>query len=305
MSGLTAVSGEVLAPLDELAAEANRRHGLYETSTHTALEHAWHAGQALIDAKAQLKHGEWAGWLEQNFAGAHRTANDYMAFRREIPNSQSTANLAAGGVDGVLKQLRTERRDGKREAKRDQNRQLVEHAPSLASVGERFPTIMLDPPWDWGDEGDVDQMGRAKPTYATMPLEELAAQPIAQLAEPDAHLYLWITNRSLPKGFGLLDAWGFRYVTTLTWIKPSFGMGNYFRGSTEHVLFGVRGSLSLLRNDVGTHFAAPRTARHSQKPEEFYELVETCSPGPWFEWPARQRRNGWVVSGAEVDERAA
>ena len=89
-------------------------------------------------------------------------------------------------------------------------------------------------------------------------------------------------------------------MTALTWVKPSFGMGNYFRGSTEHVLFGVRGSLPLLRADVSTHLAAPRPPRHSQKPDAFYELVEACSPGPWLDWPARQPRDGWRAYGAEV-----
>lgn len=196
--------------------------------------------------------------------------------------------------------LRRAAKEAKRDQARGQNRELVKGAPRLATVAERFSAIVLDPPWDWGDEGDADQLGRARPTYATMPFEDIAAQPIDKIAHDNAHLYLWITNRSLPKGFDLLNRWGFRYVTTLTWVKPSFGMGNYFRGSTEHVLFGVRGSLPLLRNDLGTHFHAPRPPRHSQKPEEFYTVVESCSPGPWLEWPARRYRDGWVVSGAEV-----
>jgi N6-adenosine-specific RNA methylase IME4 len=195
---------------------------------------------------------------------------------------------------------RREVKEREREDRRQQNRELVASAPRLAADGERFETIMLDPPWDWGDEGDVDQFGRATPTYATMPIAEIAEEPIGERAADDAHLYLWITNRSLRKGFALLDGWGFRYVTCLTWVKPSIGMGNYFRGSTEHVLFGVRGSLPLLRADIGTHFEAPRPPQHSQKPDAFYELVETCSPGPWFEWPARRERPGWAVSGAEV-----
>jgi N6-adenosine-specific RNA methylase IME4/transposase-like protein len=199
-------------------------------------------------------------------------------------------------VDQVLRA----RKEHTRDQQREQNREMVRQATRLAAVGERFGAIVLDPPWDWGDEGDADQLGRARPTYATMPFKEIAAQPIDAVAQDNAHLYLWITNRSLPKGFELLERWGFRYVTALTWVKPSIGMGNYFRGSTEHILFGVRGSLPLLRADVGTHFHAPRPPQHSQKPDEFYALVESCSPGPWLEWPARRRRDGWVVSGAEI-----
>jgi N6-adenosine-specific RNA methylase IME4 len=211
-----------------------------------------------------------------------------------LPSVRQAVALLTTGAD-------RESKEAEREAKRQANRQLLLQAPRLADLDETFPTVVLDPPWDWGDEGDIDQLGRATPTYATMPIDELATQPIDELAEPDAHLYLWITNRSLPKGFALLEHWGFRYITLLTWVKPTFGMGNYFRGSTEHVLFGVRGSLPLLRADVGTHFLAGSPRRkHSEKPDEFYELVETCSPGPWLDWPARRKRNGWVTLGAEI-----
>ncbi len=190
----------------------------------------------------------------------------------------------------------------RRDQVREQNRKLVQQTapPVVVAANTRFATLVIDPPWDWGDEGDADQFGRARPTYSTMSFAEIRDLPIAEMAEPNAHIYLWITNRSLPKGFALLEAWGFRYVTMLTWCKPHFGMGNYFRGSTEHVLFGVRGSLPLLRNDVGTWFTAPRGERHSAKPDSFYSLVETCSPGPWLEMFARSQRPGWQVWGAEA-----
>lgn len=110
-------------------------------------------------------------------------------------------------------------------------------------------------------------------------------------------MYLWVTNRSLPKAFVLIEAWGFRYVTCLTWCKPSIGMGNYFRGSTEQILFAVKGSQQLKRHDVGTHFTAPRGKGHSAKPDEFYQLVESCSYAPFIDIFGRKERDGWSVWG--------
>jgi N6-adenosine-specific RNA methylase IME4 len=200
-------------------------------------------------------------------------------------------------VSRAVRQIKEQRR----EAERLENHVEVQATPDIHSLcGGNFRTIVIDPPWDWGDEGDQDQLGRARPTYATMPFAELAALPLLDICDRDAHLYLWITNRSLPKGFALLDAWGFRYITALTWCKPHFGMGNYFRGQTEHVLFGVRGSLPLRRKDVGTWFAATRPAGHSSKPPELTTLVESCSPGPYLELFARAPREGWTVWGAEA-----
>ena len=111
-----------------------------------------------------------------------------------------------------------------------------------------FNVIVIDPPWDVSDEGDVNQFGRANPCYATMPYAEIVKLPVKDIAAADSHLYLWITNRSLFKGFDLIKAWGFRYVACLTWCKitpagkPALGIGNYFRGSSEQMLFAVRGS---------------------------------------------------------------
>lgn len=191
-------------------------------------------------------------------------------------------------------------KEQQREAVREENRELVRESVPLEKIKGPFSCIVADPPWDWGDEGDVDHFGRGRPVYKTESFDELLTRGVADLADKNCHLYLWITNRSLPKGFAILEAWGFRYVTCLTWCKPSIGMGNYYRGSTEQILFGVRGSLSLLRSDVGTWFAAARPGRHSAKPKEFYNLVESCSPGPWLEMFGREPRKGWVVWGAEV-----
>lgn len=210
---------------------------------------------------------------------------------------ETVVKLAANDI--TLVQAQRELKEQVREQRREENRIIVQQATPLADVSARFATIVVDPPWDWGDEGDVDQMGRARPDYATMPYEKLLALPVADLADTDCHLYLWITNRSLPKGFALLEAWGFRYITCITWVKDgAFGLGNYFRGATEHILFGVKGSQPLKRKDARTVFHAPRGPQgHSSKPVEIYAFVESCSPGPYLELFSRTNRADWTAWG--------
>jgi N6-adenosine-specific RNA methylase IME4/transposase-like protein len=203
-------------------------------------------------------------------------------------------------------QVKRELKEQAREARREENRQKISAVPepeNAAAVADaKFATIVIDPPWDWGDEGDQDQLGRARPDYSTMSIEQLEQLDVGGLADEDCHIYLWITNRSLPKGFRLLEAWGFRYITAITWVKPNFGMGNYFRGQTEHVLFGVKGSQPLKRKDVGTSFNAMRgTGGHSSKPAAFLDLVESCSPGPYIEMFSRSSRNGWITWGENAN----
>lgn len=226
----------------------------------------------------------------------------YISDAKRIKNDAPDLFEKVKDGEITIPQAKRTMKEQERQEKREQNHALVQQAesPLVAVDGQTFETIVIDPPWDWGDEGDCDQFGRARPTYATMTIDQIAALPVSELATPNAHIYLWITNRSLPKGFALLEGWGFRYITTLTWCKPSFGMGNYFRGSTEHVLFGVRGSLPLLRKDMGTWFEAQRPGAHSAKPDRLFEIVESCSPGPWLEMFSRRQRPGWVAWGAEA-----
>ncbi len=205
-------------------------------------------------------------------------------------------------ISGVFKTLQRAEKEEKREAERKEDKKKAKKVKSPEELFEKvkFTTIVIDPPWDWGDEGDVNQLGRAKPDYSTMSLEELKKLPIPNITKKDAHIYLWITNRSLPKGFELLQAWGFRYITCLTWCKPSFGMGNYFRGSTEHLLFGVKGSLPLKNKNTGTWFQAKRgKGGHSSKPDELYKLVEKCSPGLYLDYFGRKERKGWYTYGVK------
>jgi N6-adenosine-specific RNA methylase IME4 len=226
--------------------------------------------------------------------------------KRESVEAQMLAKVPRREFERVKSGEKTKvqiRRDFKelaREAKRADNFEKIKNAPDIKGVNGLFSTIVIDPPWDWGDEGDVDQLGRARPDYHTMSVDQIAALPVGRLAADDAHLYLWITNRSLPKGFGLIEKWGFRYITCLTWCKPSIGMGNYFRGSTEQILFGVKGSMPLKRKDAGTWFGAKRPGRHSAKPPEFIGLVESCSPGPYLEMFGRTERPGWKIWGEEA-----
>ena len=225
--------------------------------------------------------------------------NDAAKLKEERPDAFEKIKTGEATITQIKREIKEEQREARREENRAKVAEVVAPAPAaIAESGAKFATIVIDPPWDWGDEGDQDQLGRARPDYSTMSLSDLLALPVGELADDDCHIYLWITNRSLPKGFQLLERWGFRYITALTWVKPSFGMGNYFRGQTEHVLFGVKGSQMLKRRDVGTVFHAARGPNgHSSKPVEFYELVESCSPGPYLEMFSRVSRPDWTTWG--------
>lgn len=166
-----------------------------------------------------------------------------------------------------------------------------------------YRTIVADPPWRYRTHtAPSGRPGRrrlsppnASAQYSTLTAAAIAAMPVSDIAERDAHLYLWATNPLLREAFDVMDAWGFRYITTLTWRKSGggAGMGYYFRVETEHVLFGVRGDAPIpVDRRERNWFDAPRRG-HSVKPPEFFDIVERVSPGPRVELFARQPRLGW------------
>ena len=217
----------------------------------------------------------------------------------ETAPEELKAELREGNItiNQAYQQVKRAEKEAQREETRQQNAEKIQMLSNPLEAQGLFQTIVIDPAWDWGDEGDVNQFGRARPDYHTMPIEEIEALPVSKIAADNCHLYIWVTNRSMPKAFNLMKKWGFRYITCLTWVKPSIGMGNYYRGSTEHVLFGVKGQQPLKRHDVGTWFEAPRGEHHSAKPDEFYRLVESCSYAPYIDIFGRREREGWSVWG--------
>ncbi|WP_081860185.1 MT-A70 family methyltransferase [Microbacterium sp. Cr-K29] len=184
-------------------------------------------------------------------------------------------------------------------------------APPLPTVEGGYATIYADPPWQFQNRtGKVAPEHRRLDRYSTMDLEAIKALPVADVAAKNAHLYLWVPNALLPEGMDVMKAWGFRYVSNIIWAKrrkdggpDGRGVGFYFRNVTEILLFGVRGSMRTLapaRSQV--NMVETRKREHSRKPDEFYPLIEACSPGPRLEMFARRAQPGWDVFGDESDE---
>ena len=199
-----------------------------------------------------------------------------------------------------------------------------------AQLGVKYRTIVVDPPWDHSDgtgfsfgeravkfspngkprPRETGQPRTTRPPYGCLTLQEIAALSVSDLAEKNAHLYLWTTNRYLRHSFEVLDAWGFKVSATLTWCKAPMGfMGGAYRSSTEFCHFARRGSLPHKAQAPSRWFTWQRqgwtqsdpAAKHSRKPDPFFDLVESVSPGPYLELFARRPREGWHVWGNEVE----
>ena len=162
-----------------------------------------------------------------------------------------------------------------------------------------YKTILADPPWPEYGGGKIKR--GADTHYSLMSISEITTYMVEncnQLASANSHLYLWTTNNYLPLALKVMTACNFEYKTIITWVKDRIGLGQYFRGITEHCLFGVRGMVPYAiedgkRQQGRTVIDAPRTT-HSTKPIEIYEMIEKVSQPPYLELFARQKREGWT-----------
>lgn len=182
----------------------------------------------------------------------------------------------------------------------------------LKFVGKKkYSTIMADPPWQFQNRtGKMAPEHKRLARYPTMTLQDIKDLPVEAIADDRAHLYLWVPNALLPEGLQVMDAWGFKYKSNLIWYKirkdggpDRRGVGFYFRNVTEVLLFGVRGKdiRTLQPGRRQENIMCTQKREHSRKPDEQYNIIESCSWGPYLELFARGKRKGWATWGNQAN----
>ncbi len=183
----------------------------------------------------------------------------------------------------------------------------------LQTLGEvKFRTVLADPPWRFTNRtGKVAPEHRRLARYGTMSTDEICELPVKSVTQPTSHVYMWVPNALLPDGLRVMAAWGFEYKANIVWHKvrkdggaDGRGVGFYFRNVTEIILFGVRGKNARTeppgRSQV--NYLSSRKREHSRKPDEQYDLIESCSKGPYLELFARGTRDNWTYWGNQATE---
>jgi N6-adenosine-specific RNA methylase IME4 len=151
--------------------------------------------------------------------------------------------------------------------------------PPLPGRGP-YRVIVADPPWPYEIASEESTIRGVWP-YPTMSIAEIASTDVASIAHDHAILWLWTTNYHMQVVFDLLRGWGFQHRTILTWAKDHMGAGDWLRGQTEHAVFAIRGKPTVTISDQTTLLHAP-VRGHSEKPKEFYDLVERLCPAPRY-----------------------
>lgn len=161
--------------------------------------------------------------------------------------------------------------------------------------------LAIDPPWPFVLYSDAGSEKSASAHYQTMSMEEIAALPVGHLAQGDCLVLLWATGAILPEAIDILRGWGAVYKSEMVWVKRTkngkirVGTGYRCRSMHEPVLIGTYG------NPVHKPFPSVfdgLARRHSEKPEEFYEMCERHMPNAKkIELFSRRSRKGWQTFG--------
>jgi N6-adenosine-specific RNA methylase IME4 len=190
--------------------------------------------------------------------------------------------------------------DARRKLNLIERRREIAQMPPLTSLDGPFAVIYGDPPWAW--EFSVDDGDKVESHYPTMPLAEICNLPVASIAAPDCVLFLWSPSPKLQEALAVMCGWSFEYRTCMVWDKGSIGPGYYARQQHELLLIGTRGQpRTPLHENRPTSVVRAKRGRHSEKPEEFCQIIEAMYPAVTrVELFARKRRENWAAWGSEV-----
>lgn len=167
---------------------------------------------------------------------------------------------------------------------------FVRTLAELVEQGRKYSTIYADPPWPYNNQGTRAATGNH---YPTMTLDQIRSEPVNELAARNSHLHLWTTASFIAEALSVIEAWGFTYKSMFVWVKPSLGIGNYYRMAHELMLLGVRGTLAF-RDKAQRSWLELKRSGHSRKPEAVRQLVEKVSPAPYLEIYGRRPPEPWL-----------
>jgi N6-adenosine-specific RNA methylase IME4 len=175
--------------------------------------------------------------------------------------------------------------------------------PPLPGNGRPYRVAVADVPWPH-EPDDEDPSRRGLRPYLTMSIEQICTLDITSIMHADSILWFWVSNFHLRYAYQvlLLDAWDFHQTPTMiTWGKNKSNWGHWVFGQTEHAIMAVRGKPIVTLTNQTTLLHAPARA-HSQKPAEFYDLVESLCPAPRYaDLFSRYRHNEkWDCHGDEA-----
>lgn len=269
---------------------------------------------AEIKIRAERRAGEMLRETERQKPGEYQRSHDVTVApklsnigvtKSQSSRWQATASLPEEIFEEHIAEIKTDKKEltsagvtrlANVTKRKVQNKQLKEQpAPT-----EKYRILLCDPPWRYGDQqhSTTEQDTILETHYPTMSISELCELPIKNICEENAVLFLWVTSPLLAECFDVINAWNFKYKTSMVWDKVKHNVGNYVSVRHEFLLICTKGScLPDVKKLYDSVVSIERT-KHSEKPEYFRELIDEIYPyGKRIELFARTKNRGWDTYG--------
>lgn len=172
---------------------------------------------------------------------------------------------------------------------------------TFKTLGKKYKVILADPPWSYQNKG----RGSASGQYDCMGLKDICNLKVQEIADKDCVLFLWATFPLLPEAIQVMNSWGFKYKSGLSWVKKTknnkdqFGPGFIFRSCSELLLVGFKGKPKV-KNRSTRNFIFATATGHSIKPDCQYSMIEKLFDGPYLEIFARRSWRNWTGIGNQI-----
>lgn len=279
-------------PNSQIDLSANLRQGEKAKSSEQAAQAVNVSPRSVENASKVLREGtpELVQAVEQG-----QVAVSTAALIAEAPAHEQKEIVAKGEKEilKAAKEIRAQKEEIRREERINKIADISKNNLPLENGIGLFPVIYCDPAWQYSAHSDpADDIENH---YPTMPLSEIMALPLQDIATPDAILFLWATSPLLEDALKVISAWGFTYKTSAVWDKEIMGMGYYFRIQHELLLVATKGQMpSPSPGARVSSVIREKKTEHSKKPNRVYEIIEAMYPGlPKLEMFARASREGW------------
>jgi N6-adenosine-specific RNA methylase IME4 len=228
------------------------------------------------------------------------TLTEIGVTRKESSTSKNLASIPDLKFEEILNGFLDE---GKPLTKTAMLREIAKDSVDISVVIPEgvYRVIYADPPWRYSDKKEYAPQGAAENHYPSMSIQELCEMNLP-VTEDNAVLFLWTTSPLLEDSFKVIQAWGFKYKTSFVWDKIRHNMGHYNSVRHEFLLIATKGSCLPDHIELFDSVQSiEKTDNHSEKPERFYEIIETLyTQGNKIELFARNKRKGWNSYGNQL-----
>tara|TARA_R100001015_G_C4634922_1_gene202690 strand:+ start:3502 stop:4461 length:960 start_codon:yes stop_codon:yes gene_type:complete len=277
-------SPEVIRKAEEIKLRAERRAGelLKETELQKPGEYQRYQAGTVAPALKNMGISKNQSSRWQKIANIpEEKFENYLEVEKELSTS------------GAIRVARQIERQEKIEEIKKSNPQQVEGI---------YQVIYADPPWKYNDQQNTEKLGGAEKHYPTMSIDELCELDIGEIADKNSILFLWTTSPLLEDTFLVINAWGFNYKSSFVWDKVKHNMGHYNSVRHEFLLICTRGSYTPQNIKLFDSVQSiEKTNKHSEKPEEFREIINTLYPySNKIELFSRKKVDDWDVWGNQV-----